>query len=200
MMKTVVNTRKEFISAFVYGSACILLFIVSSIYHLTGLLFGYTSKLNRGLQKADHTMIYLMIASSYTPWLLLIDFVIGTFSISQIFMIFIWSIAVFGLIKSSINLFPSLKNIILYMIMGWVSAVYILLYGTSSFFGITEAKLPLWGMIEVGIGGIFYTVGAAIFFRLDGVVPFSHAIWHLFTVVAAAWHCHAIHVYAMSIY
>jgi len=199
MLNTVVNTKREKISAIVFGGSCIMLFSVSAIYHSTGLLFGYRGRLNRVFQKADHTMIYTFIASSYTPWLALVDFTVYHLSLSQIFLGLVWGIAIFGLVKSVANVFPSIQGLVVYLFMGWISVLYMILFFSFMAVGAFETRLPLWSLVEIMFGGLFYTIGACVFFRLDGSIPFSHAIWHLFTVVAAFVHYHAIHVYVMAL-
>jgi channel protein (hemolysin III family) len=200
MLTTVVDTTREAISAVIYGGCCILLFSISSLYHLSGLLVGYGVRVNKWLQKMDHTIIYAFIASTYTPWLVLVDFVIVGFSVSKSFTIVIWAIAVFGLAKSVLDIVPSLKSLFIYLFMGWISIVYIGLFAALLYFGIITTNLNLWWAgIELLAGGLLYSIGAMVFFRLDGSIPFAHSIWHLFTVAAAAFHFHAIFKYVMSL-
>lgn len=50
------------------------------------------------------------------------------------------------------------------------------------------------GMYELAFGGLIYCLGV-VFFKSDGVIPFAHAIWHVFVTLAAAVHYYAIWKY-----
>lgn len=54
------------------------------------------------------------------------------------------------------------------------------------------------GMNELKTGGLIYLLGIC-FFKADGSVPFAHAIWHLFVVMASGWHYYAILYYLYPI-
>ncbi len=60
------------------------------------------------------------------------------------------------------------------------------------------SEVAVWGVLELIIGGLFYTAGAVGPFNYDGRIPFAHAIWHLFVVVAAAIHFHSVYIYLIG--
>lgn len=53
------------------------------------------------------------------------------------------------------------------------------------------------GLTELAVGGVLYVIGL-IFFKSDGLVPFAHAIWHLFVCTGAMVHYYAIFKYLIN--
>ena len=157
------------ISSLVYGISLILMYASSTIYH-----YYIDSKYSRVLQKIDHISIYLLIAGSYTPGLLLkLKYSLG-FEI----LIIIWLLAFIGIIHK-IFFFNYLKkaSLIIYLFMGWLividfSAVLESFSSNSIFFMV--------------LGGLLYTIGT-FFYSLDKL-KYNHVIWHLFVLGGSACH------------
>jgi channel protein (hemolysin III family) len=197
MLSTVANTTREVVSAVIFGTALILLYTVSSLYHASGLWSGKMSAITKIWQKFDHLMIFIFIAASYTPWLMLVD--VGyknTYGL--IALAIVWAVGIFGIVKTVANLFPNQNVLILYLAMGWIAVIYFVLIIVLVYFDSFASSLSIWCVVELLAGGVLYSVGT-VFFSLDGKLPFAHAIWHLFIVAASVCHLHAIHVYAMSL-
>lgn len=160
------------ISFAIFGMTLILLYTMSTLYHSF-----YLPKLKRIFQKLDHISIYLLIAGTYTPYMLV--------SIREgnglVMLGLIWCLAVVGLlldvlVKKRIEWL----QIIIYLVMGWLC---VLSYADL------KAAIPLAGIIWLTIGGIAYTVGI-IFYVLDDVknVRHAHGIWHLFVLTGSISH------------
>ena len=157
------------ISSLVYGISLIVMYASSTIYH-----YYIDSKYSRILQKIDHISIYLLIAGSYTPGLLLkLKYSLG-FEI----LIIIWLLAFIGIIHK-IFFFNYLKkaSLIIYLFMGWLividfSAVLESFSSNSIFFMV--------------LGGILYTIGT--FFYSFDKLKYNHVIWHLFVLGGSACH------------
>lgn len=157
------------ISSLVYGISLIVMYASSTIYH-----YYIDSKYSRILQKIDHISIYLLIAGSYTPGLLLkLKYSLG-FEI----LIIIWLLAFIGIIHK-IFFFNYLKkaSLIIYLFMGWLividfSAVLESFSSNSIFFMV--------------LGGLLYTIGT--FFYSFDKLKYNHVIWHLFVLGGSACH------------
>ena len=157
------------ISSLVYGISLILMYSSSTIYH-----YYIDSKYSRVLQKIDHISIYLLIAGSYTPGLLLkLKYSLG-FEI----LIIIWLLAFIGIIHK-IFFFNYLKkaSLIIYLFMGWLIVI--------DFNAVLESfsSNSIFFMV---LGGILYTIGT-FFYSLDKL-KYNHVIWHLFVLGGSACH------------
>jgi hemolysin III len=158
----------------VYGLSMILMFLSSTLYHS-----AKSPNVKALLKIIDHSAIYLLIAGTYTPFMVL---AIGGW-VGLAGMIIVWSIALVGIIcKIFANQrFPKL-SVITYLLMGWIAIFFVYpLYNALSTQG-------LWLLFA---GGVCYTVG--VLFYVAKKVQFTHAIWHMFVVAGCV--CHFFSIY-----
>ncbi|MUK48084.1 PAQR family membrane homeostasis protein TrhA [Aliivibrio fischeri] len=147
----------------VYGASIILLFLASTLYHSIA-----APKAKRLLKTLDHCAIFLLIAGSYTPYLL----VSLRTPLAYWLMGVIWAIALIGIIGKIIFVYRFKKlSLFTYLIMGWLSviAVYQLVI-----------HIDINGVILLGLGGVIYSLG--VIFYVAKKIPYNHAIWHLFVL------------------
>jgi len=157
-------------SAIFYGISLVALYTFSTLYH--GLRH---KKAKRVFNILDHCGIFLLIAGTYTPILLIsIGGVTG-----WIFFGIQWGMAFIGIILKIFytGKFKTISTLI-YAVMGWIIVFKI---------EILKNSLPIpayWLLIS---GGIAYTVGI-IFYMLDSRVKYAHFIWHLFVMAGSILH------------
>ncbi|MDO5649518.1 MAG: hemolysin III family protein [Gallicola sp.] len=167
----------KIVSFSIYSFCFILLFLSSSIYHITS-----NKKVKRILRIFDHVSIYFFIAGSYTA--VLMNVLTGWLRILT--MSIIWACVIIG---TSYKIF-TYKNYdkykglstLLYVIMGWLALFIIkpILSNTSIYF-------LLW----IIAGGLLYTLGT--YFYKSERFYYNHVIWHFFVLIAAV--CHFIGIY-----
>lgn len=158
------------VSFVIYGISLILLYLASTVYHSTP-----TNKPgNIFLQRLDHAAIYLLIAGTYTPFML--TNLRGPLGWSILGVV--WGIALIGsVLKIG---FPSrFKNptVVLYVLMGWMFIVA---------FRDAVSLIDGLSLSLLLIGGVLYTSG--IVFYAWKRLPYSHAIWHLFVLGGSITH------------
>ncbi|MEM7107379.1 MAG: hemolysin III family protein [Bacteroidota bacterium] len=158
------------LSALFYGVSLVLLYTFSSIYH--GLRH---EKAKNVFNILDHCAIYLLIAGTYTPVLLL---TIGGLT-GWLFFGIQWGMAVVGVV---IKIFYTGKynliSTLMYAIMGWIIVFKI---------NLVKSLLPspaFWLLVS---GGIVYTAGI-IFYIIDYRMRLAHFIWHLFVMAGSILH------------
>ena len=165
-------------SALIYGSSLVLLFLTSTVYH------SLKSPTQRALWKTlDHCAIYLLIAGTYTPYLL-VSFD-GNWRI--ILMLIIWTVAIFGIFFKVYfgHQYPKV-SLFTYLLMGWFMVI-----ASKELM----AKVPSEGLYLLIYGGLAYSFGA-IFYAIKKI-PFNHAIWHLFVLAGATFHFLSIYRFVL---
>ncbi|MDA0119998.1 PAQR family membrane homeostasis protein TrhA [Vibrio sp. T11.5] len=164
----------------IYGGSMIVLFLASTLYHA----IPY-QKAKRALKTFDHCAIYLLIAGSYTPFLLVslrTPLAIGL-------MIVIWTIALVGIIMKLAFVYRFKKlSLVTYLLMGWLSLVVIYQLALN---------LDVGGLTLLAAGGVIYSLG--VIFYVAKRIPFNHAIWHGFVLAGCACHFLAIYLYVEPI-
>lgn len=173
------NNTIGVISSCIYGSSLIILYLMSCLYHAFKL-----NKAKKVFRVFDHCSIFLLIAGSYTPFLLIT--IGGTKGI--IMMIIMWLAAIVGIIFNSINLEKYDKiSFVLYLVMGWMIIF--------SFNQLLET-LPTTGFVLLLIGGIVYTIGA-IFYAIGSKIKYMHSIWHFFVLGGSIFQFFTILLYVV---
>lgn len=163
----------------VYGLMLVLLYTMSTLYHSF-----HPVKLKHFFQQLDHVSIYLLIAGTYTPFMLVS---LGNGN-GPIILAFVWVLAITGiLLDLFIKKRIELLQIIIYLMMGWVC--------TIEWTNLNNA-IPENGIIWLISGGLSYTIGI-IFYVLDdkNKLRHSHGIWHLFVLFGSISHFISIIVY-----
>ena len=168
------------VSLGIYGATLILLYLSSTLYH----------SFSRGPVKhffrfLDHSSIYLLIAGSYTPIVLVSLRGIWGWTIFAI----VWIMAIGGIIaKIFITGKSGIISVVFYIAMGWIIVLAIK--------PILET-VPLNLFIWLLIGGLSYTFGI-IFYAMEKM-PYNHAIWHLFVLRGSITHFFGMFFYIASI-
>jgi hemolysin III len=153
----------------VYATALVLMLGVSALYNMHPV-----SPRKWLLRRADHALIYLMIAGTYTPLVALV----GSGSRAYGLLAVIWAVALIGI---AVKLFLPGRfdrlSIVLYLMLGWS--------GLFAYESVIASLQPtaLW---LLALGGALYSIG--VVFHIWRTLPFQNAIWHGFVLVATACH------------
>jgi len=157
----------------IYGVALVLVFAVSALYHEVRL-----PRAKAFLRVADHAMIYVLIAGTYTPITLI--GVQGAWGWSLFGVV--WAIAIIGItLKIALPGRLERLSIALYILAGWVGVAGI---------GHLIDVLPWPALTLIVAGGVLYTVG--VVFHLWHRLPYHNVIWHVFVLGGATAHYFSI--------
>jgi len=165
-------------SSLIYGASLVILYAASTVYHT-----ALDPKAKKRLQVLDHCCIYLLIAGSYTPFILIVfrdGFGFGLLAI-------VWAAAAFGIaMKIIFRGRFSAVGIVLYLLMGWLGVIA----AQPLYLALGAAPLAL-----VVAGGLSYTAGM-IFFGWHGL-RHHHAIFHVFVLVGSILHFIAVAAFVL---
>jgi len=161
------------VSCAIYGCTLICVYAASTLYH------GITSpRFKHALKIFDHCAIYLLIAGTYTPFLLVN--LGGGWGWSLLGVI--WGLATAGILLKFwfVDHFKIFSTVV-YLAMGWLAIIAVkpLLLHVST---------P--GIAWLVAGGLMYTVGVAFFAAPR--LRYSHAIWHVFVMAGSVCHYTAV--------
>ncbi|SHH64906.1 PAQR family membrane homeostasis protein TrhA [Winogradskyella jejuensis] len=165
-------------SVVVYGLSIIILFLASTLYHAVT-----NETLKKKFRVVDHISIYLLIAGTYTPVLL----IMLPDSLGWPLFYAVWGIALFGVI---LKLFFTgrfeIFSTLLYLVMGWL-----IVFDFTTLSNLMHSNGILW----LFAGGLLYTVG--IVFYAINKIPYNHVIWHFFVLAGAICHFMMIYEYVI---
>ncbi len=157
------GTAWHIVSCSIYSASLIAVFLASTLYHGT-----QSPRLKHFFHILDHSAIYLLIAGTYTPFVLVT--LRGPWGWSLFGVE--WGLAICGIVFKIffVERFTAL-SLVVYALMGWLVLVAI---------KPMVALAPSLGLILVLAGGVAYTTG--IVFYVWRRIPYSHAIWHSFVL------------------
>lgn len=166
----------KIVSFSIYGATLVLLYVFSTLYHsVPGNAKGFFRKL-------DHNAIYLLIAGTYTPFVLIPLRGAWGWSLFGV----IWGLAVLGIAMES---FPGesrkIVRITIYLAMGWL----VIIAARP-----LVQQLPNGALAWLTAGGLFYT-GGVVFYAADKRIKHAHGVWHIFVMAGSAAHYLAVLLY-----
>jgi hemolysin III len=180
------ETPRATLAVAIYAVSLSALFGTSALYHRVN---WRRPNARRWMRRLDHSMIFLLIAGTYTPFALLV--LHGT--LASAILVAVWAAALAGTIVQMIWIeAPKWVTAIIYLSMGWVAIVA---------FPQLWQELGVGGSLLVAAGGLLYTVGAVVYATQrpdpNPAVFGYHEIFHLFVIVAAAAQFAAIAFFAL---
>jgi hemolysin III len=163
------------LAAAVYAVSVAALFGTSALYHR---ITWASRAARRWMKRLDHSMIFFLIAGTYTPFaLLVLDGALAT-----VILVVVWSGALAGILMKLVWIdAPKALVAILYLALGWVAVAA---------FPTMLDELGITGSALVAVGGLLYTAGALVYaFQRPNPAPAVfgyHEVFHALVILAAA--------------
>ena len=166
----------KIVSCCVYAAMLLTLDLTSTLYH------SVRGKAKAVLQRLDHCAIYLLIAGTYTPFMLVT--LRGPWGWSLFGVV--WGLAIIGIVQEYVYAKGArILSLVIYVAMGWLIVI-----GIKPLLAALEWNGFLW----LVAGGLCYTGGIA-FYATDHKLRHGHGIWHLFVLAGSSCHFVAILFY-----
>lgn len=161
----------------IFSATMIVLYLASTVYHAMP-----RGKAKYVFQVIDHSAVYLLIAGTYTPFMLgVLEGVWGWSLLAAV-----WTLALVGVgLKAFGKASHPAVSTTLYVILGWLILVAI-----KPLVALMEPN----GLLLLVLGGVLYTLGV-VFFVIDSRLRYGHFIWHLFVVGGTVSHYFSIFYY-----
>mgnify|MGYP001373156068 FL=1 len=169
---------RHIVGSAIFGSTLVLMYTASTLYHSIPL-----PRARKVLRIIDHTMIFFLIAGSYTP------FTLVTLNGRWGWILFgiTWGLALAGVVFKVFTAGRFRKlSLAIYLGMGWCAIVAIR--------PLIET-LATGGLVLLVIGGLCYTGGVVFYVRER--LRYHHAIWHVFVLAGSAFHYFAVLFYVI---
>jgi len=163
-------------AALIYSASLVLLYTMSSLYH------GIQKPgLKRGFWIMDHCSIYVLIAGSYTPFMLI---ALGGTALGNGVLAFEWLICLIGIALGATHIDTAYRySVILQAVMGWAICVVM---------GPVHRALPAGAIWLLVAGGLSYTIGIGFYLSPR---RYMHSVWHVFVLGGSILHYACIYAY-----
>jgi len=163
----------QIVSLAIFGSTLILLYLASTLYHSLPM-----PRVKRTFKIIDHSAIFLLIAGTYTPFML--GNLRGPWGWSILGII--WGLAILGILMKIIFISKFRKtSVALYVFMGWLAIIA---------FQEMIAHVPSLSLAFLVLGGFSYTIGLTFYAWRQ--LPYNHAVWHIFVIGGSTFHYLAV--------
>ena len=161
----------------IFSATMIVLYLASTVYHAMP-----QGKAKYVFQVIDHSAVYLLIAGTYTPFMLGVLEGVWGWSL----LVAVWTLAMVGVcLKAFGKASHPAVSTTLYVILGWL-----ILIAIKPLVALMEPD----GLLLLVLGGVLYTLGV-VFFVIDSRLRYGHLVWHLFVVGGTVSHYFSIFYY-----
>lgn len=161
----------------IFSGTMISLYLASTLYHAMP-----RGKAKYVFRVIDHSAVYLLIAGTYTPFML--GVLKGAWGWSLLAAV--WTLALIGVgLKAFGKASHPAISTTLYVVLGWLILIVI-----KPLVSLMEPN----GLLLLVLGGVLYTLGV-VFFVIDSRLRYGHLVWHLFVVGGTVCHYFSIFYY-----